>query len=1120
LGLCAAVVDLALAKGHVPPFRRAGDQPRAAGAPPAPAAGLRAGAVAPRSGTLNVYQKQRIEDFLAGTTAPLDTLRILALQVQFADSVMGGQSGSLRSTVHDSTWFANELRHLEEYYRGASRGGTEIAWVLDGRLYDAPEGMRYYGDDDTEDLRVVELAQAIIDLADDDVDFSRYHTVFFIHAGAGQETDVAGDSPEQIWSSFYDLGDIRAAADSTVPGLVTGDSLDGEPYYVTDFSIVPESASQDFQTIGTLGIWAFETGSRLGLLPMFDSTPSGFNDSQGVGNFCVMAYGLWVGPLGYDGFVPGFPCAFNRMIAGWINPPTVDALPTARRLTLGDINSGSVGDTLCVRIPVTENEYFLVVNRVHDTNFDSLFTFGDVDSNMVPENTDSFDGAEFDFYLTNLTNPTTYRFDDRYGFVVELQYTGSGIYVWQIDENVIRQNTAAGYLPNDFVDRKGVDLEEADGVQDLDGGGFSGFIFGNHFDSFRAGDGNATRFGPATKPNTSSNSGVPSGIVIDNVSVIGSRMTFDLSRSIGYDEIRRRWVAAGDAQPPSIADIDDDGDVEIVVLADTGLVYVFNTDGSEYDDADADPSTIEPYIAAAGAIWAGPPALGDLDGQPDDEIVAAAMDGRLFAWKGTGAEVADGDNDPLTDGVLYAGDPMAAPPLLIDFNGDGQSDVAVVESANDSLRVGFVQPDGTAFVPTDPTFGPLWPLAVRGQSAAPLALARTGIGETVEQTGVVLAWIDTVDATAGVSYTPAMWSGGVSLVGEPPAQGWTSAWALRAGAANTRRILSAPAAGDIDADGNDEVVVTAADGRVLIYNDGVGANAPTSVALRAPTPSAPALGDVDLDGTLEIAVWDEEFMYLLKWNGALVSNWPQRIVPLSAGPQPPNEIERGLESPVIGDVDGDGGIEVLFLLGDGTLHGFEGDASVTAGFPRVGPADAKATPTVSALGSGGLSLLSVGFAEALGYFDTVVDTVDTTPSMTLSIQGLPGSSPSDRLFWPAYQAGSQRVGLVTGTVELKTASDAVRTETFMIYPNPVVGGEVHARVTLNASAEVLVEVYNLEGERAFERKYAANPGGLVDTPFDESIDVSRLKSGVYFLRLQITSSGGTEKLVKPFAVRR
>jgi ribonuclease R len=43
---------------------------------------------------------------------------------------------------------------------------------------------------------------------------------------------------------------------------------------------------------------------------------------------------------------------------------------------------------------------------------------------------------------------------------------------------------------------------------------------------------------------------------------------------------------------------------------------------------------------------------------------------------------------------------------------------------------------------------------------------------------------------------------------------------------------------------------------------------------------------------------------------------------------------------------------------------------------------------------------------------------------------------------------------------------------------------------------------------------------LIDTPLDEAIDVSGMKSGVYYLRLQITSAGGTEKLIKPFAIRR
>jgi hypothetical protein len=519
----------------------------------------------------------------------------------------------------------------------------------------------------------------------------------------------------------------------------------------------------------------------------------------------------------------------------------------------------------------------------------------------------------------------------------------------------------------------------------------------------------------------------------------------------------------------------------------------------------------------SGAIWTGPPATGNLDGDADDmEIVAAAEDGRLFAWKG--------DGTPITSSPLFAGRPLAAPPLLIDFNADGRHDVAVVERSADSLHVAFVRPDGTVFwpdSPTDQTFAPLWPLDVQGHYAAPLALARTKIGETDGQTGVVLAWVDTLTSTANTSYTPVMWSEPPALAGQPAAQGWSASWAIAPGAEASEQLPSTPAAGDIDADGYDEVVLTTPDGRLFVFDDGAGSNPPATTALRASNPTAPALGDVDLDGTLEIALWDDEYLYLKKSNGADMTNWPFEITPEAAGEQPPNDIVRGLETPAIGDIDGDGAIETVFPLQDGVVYGFEYNGAPTPGYPRVGPSGAKATPSVGTLETAGeMSLVIVGFSEAIGYFDNVVDTTNTTPSVTLAIQSLPGSSASGRLFWPAYQADGRRQGVATESVRLEAGTAVARTESFMVYPNPVPAGYVHARITLDAAARVVVEIYNMEGERAFKQEYAANPAGLIDTPFDETIDVSGLKSGVYFMRLEIEGDSGGESLVKPFAIRR
>jgi len=948
---------------------------------------------------INRYQRERLSAWLAGAApGSLDTLRIAAFQVQFQDVGMGGQPNG-RPEVRDSTWFANELSHLRDYYRGASRGRMEITWYLDPTLYTMPEDMGYYGADATEESRVVELARTLVDSADAKVDFSKYDHVFIIHAGPGQETDLAGDSREQIWSSFYDRSDIDAAyPDTTVPGIITGDSLNGEPFHVNNFAIVTEDASQDFNFVGTLGIWAFQIGNRVGIVPLFDSEPPAAIDSQGVGVFDLMAYGLF----NAVGLVPGFPSAFNRMLAGWVDPVTIDG-ETPATVNLADINTGADTDTLCIKIPITGNEYYLVVNRVHDANFDSLFTFVDYDSNLVPENTDSLGGAEFDFFLTDLTNPWVVHNDPDYppgSNPVLFRYTGSGVYVWHVDENVIRETLSTGYLPNDFVDHKGVDLEEADGVQDLDRPGPSGFALGSHWDSYRDGDDNQNAIGPATKPNTASNSGIASGIYIEDISVPGPVMRLTVRREAGYGDTQRRWSAAAAGQPATVADIDAAGDMEIVVLADSA-VYVFDKDGNEYFDADADPSTIEPYISVPGVRWAGPPAFADLDGGGDLEIVAASRDGDLYAWKADGTDLI-----PLSGGVLASGLPLAAPPLLVDIAGTPAPEIARVERDGDSLRVNFVDAAGQPALPADPAVASLWPAVVPGQYAAPISLARTADGAQPALTGAVIVSMDTLTARAHVTFVPVAPLGG-AFAGTPPT------WHYQTSATGTSDFSSPPAVGDIDGDGYDEIVLTMPSQRVLILEGEsieTGSAVVNQVSTRSTVVSAPALGDVDGDGTLEIALWDREYMYLLKSNGRDMTDFPKSILPPPATEQPPTSIRRGYESPAIGDISGDGQIDVVFLVDDGSLHAFRSDGSSTPGFPRTGPAG-PATPSLAPLSAGAeLSLVTVGTIPGLRGADTVVDTFATSEEVTLSIQTLSGSNASAQLFWPMYQGDLARQG--------------------------------------------------------------------------------------------------------------
>ena len=445
------------------------------------------------------------------------------------------------------------------------------------------------------------------------------------------------------------------------------------------------------------------------------------------------------------------------------------------------------------------------------------------------------------------------------------------------------------------------------------------------------------------------------------------------------------------------------------------------------------------------------------------------------------------------------------------MDADPELEIVVLEHDGSAAEALVLEGDGSPAT-LDPAVAGLWPAALQAQSFAPMSYGAAGT-RSADTEGVVFAFTDTISGEVSLRYVPL-----VIRSAPTNADAWTTSIDIEGEIPTGFAPVSMPVLADLDVDGFDEVLLTLPSGQVVVYDPETGQQ--NSVDLRAANPSAPAVGDLDGDGTQEIALWDDTHMYVYENNLALRTDWPRAFIPTTQGSFPPLSFERRLNSPLIGSPTG-AGVKVVFPTTEGTLYAFDADGGAVSGFPRSLPNGAEATPTMIDLqGTGELSFVSIGYAPLLRTIEAVSDTIESTEQTVLSIQTLPGSDAQDQQFWTQYQNSLTRHGRVTESNPLKSAGEAVDSNTFIVYPNPVRGDELHARVILNQSAEVQLDVFNLEGQRAVSKKFTANPGNLIATPFDEMVDVANLSAGVYMLRLKIDASGGSETLVKTFAILR
>ncbi len=748
-------------------------------------------------------------------------LNVLVLKVEFVedtDSLTTGNgkmdlegylepdSGLYYDPPHDKIYFQRQMQFLSNYYKSNTFGQVEITSTVkpdaQTESYQLPHKMAYYSGYDHYDPNTgfvyfniygmeMGLIRVLVDAvaqADQDptVDFSAYDEILVFHAGCLFQTSL----------NFWRFRDLPAA---TIPAGALEYYL-GIPYILANAGtdtirgagINSEMARVNEYMVGIAGTIIHEFGHTLSLPDLYDVT----GWSNGVGAWCLMCTGGWVGNPragAPEGVIPTNLSAWCRYDRNWVNPVVVtnpDTLVTIRASAI-DTNQYSLADQTMIKVPISSTEFFLIENRQQDIKQKDTIIV-DVEDGVVI----SVDHGEYDFFLP-----------------------GSGILIWHIDDEVISVWNDSGYnIVQIDPNHKGIDLEEADGIQHFDEWWYGDSLeyYGSKYDAFFVDDSAMANFvfGPFTKPNSDSYYGKSLASF-----KVESGLDTLMDVSIDFDIYQDGFPVQAQYNQPvksvSYGDLDGNGDKEVVVATEIGGIFCYHHDGTIYGSYSRF-NTITTFLA-----------IGDINNDGADDIIFA-RDTELMCLSGLTVDTLPGFSFNTEDEILGA-------PLIFDLNDDGRDEIIV---GSKDYKLYCLDSTGTN-IQNFPISLNTWllstPCVFNVEQKQIGILGSDGRFWIIDKDGIVKEFTDSE---------------------------------------HNMLTFASPVCGDMDRDGNPEAVIINGYGTIYIYGEDT-LEQWFDILIDTTFFMTPALADIDNDGYLEIIMANSsKTFYVTNRNGTSENNFP------------------------------------------------------------------------------------------------------------------------------------------------------------------------------------------------------------------------------------------------------